>query len=152
MIPGFGKQNLTVGSGPSCDVVLNGEGVLPEHARIIHQGGGKLLFVNGHGPASANGRPSRDARRSRTAGEGRLPPRDRGGGGGRVQPAALDHGEPEGGIGGARSGAPRPRVLPGDGRRVAAREQERDEGGATDAPEAARPATDRHSRSLAAGA
>jgi ABC-type multidrug transport system ATPase subunit/pSer/pThr/pTyr-binding forkhead associated (FHA) protein len=56
MIPGFGKQNLTVGSAPSCDVVLAGEGVMPEHARIIHQGGGKLLFVNGHGPASANGR------------------------------------------------------------------------------------------------
>jgi ABC-type multidrug transport system ATPase subunit/pSer/pThr/pTyr-binding forkhead associated (FHA) protein len=56
MIPGFGKQNLTVGSAPSCDVVLAGEGVMPEHARIIHQGGGKLLFVNGPAAASANGR------------------------------------------------------------------------------------------------
>ena len=56
MIPGFGKQNLTVGSSPSCDVVLAGEGVLAEHARIVHQGGGKLLFVNGPGSSSAGGR------------------------------------------------------------------------------------------------
>ncbi len=56
MIPGFGKQNLTIGSSPSCDVVLAGEGVMPEHARLIHQGGGKLLFVCGHGAATANGR------------------------------------------------------------------------------------------------
>jgi ABC transport system ATP-binding/permease protein len=56
VIPGFGKQNLTVGSSPSCDVVLAGEGVMPEHARIVHQGGGKLLFVNGPGSSSAAGR------------------------------------------------------------------------------------------------
>jgi len=56
VIPGFGKQNLTVGSSPSCDVVLAGEGVLAEHARIVHQGGGKLLFVNGPGTSSAGGR------------------------------------------------------------------------------------------------
>ena len=55
MIPGFGKQNLTVGSAPSCDIVLAGEGVMPEHARIIHQGGGKLLFVCGAGTAAAGG-------------------------------------------------------------------------------------------------
>jgi len=56
MIPGFGKQNLTIGSAPSCDIVLAGEGVMPEHARIVHQGGGKLIFIS-HGAASANGRP-----------------------------------------------------------------------------------------------
>src|SRR5882672_11246557 len=56
MIPGFGKQNLTVGSAPSCDVILAGEGAMPEHARIIHQGGGKLLFVNGPGASAAGGR------------------------------------------------------------------------------------------------
>jgi ABC-type multidrug transport system ATPase subunit/pSer/pThr/pTyr-binding forkhead associated (FHA) protein len=56
VIPGFGKQNLTVGSLPTCDVVLSGAGVLPEHARIIHLGGGKLVFVCGAGPAHANGR------------------------------------------------------------------------------------------------
>src|SRR6185503_20293136 len=57
MIPGFGKQTITIGSAPTCDVVLAGAGVLPEHARIIHQGGGKLLFVCGAGQATANGRP-----------------------------------------------------------------------------------------------
>ncbi|WP_437639008.1 FHA domain-containing protein [Sorangium sp. So ce854] len=56
MIPGLGKQSITIGSAPTCDVVLVAPGVLPEHARIIHQGGGKLLFLCGQGPASANGR------------------------------------------------------------------------------------------------
>jgi ABC-type multidrug transport system ATPase subunit/pSer/pThr/pTyr-binding forkhead associated (FHA) protein len=59
VIPGFGKQNLTVGSLPSCDIVLSGDGVMPEHARIIHLGGGKLVFVCGPGLAYANGRPLR---------------------------------------------------------------------------------------------
>ncbi len=59
VIPGFGKQNLTVGSLPSCDIVLQGDGVLPEHARIIHLGGGKLVFVCGPGEATANGRALR---------------------------------------------------------------------------------------------
>ncbi len=45
MIPGFGKQSVSIGSSPNCDVVLNGPGILPEHARIVHQGGGKLLFI-----------------------------------------------------------------------------------------------------------
>src|SRR6185503_5678358 len=57
MIPGFGKQSITIGSAPSCDVVLSGDGVVPEHARIVNQGGGKLLFVCGAGVAFANGRP-----------------------------------------------------------------------------------------------
>ena len=58
MIPGFGKQTLTLGSAPQCDVVLQGPGVAPEHARLVHQGGGKLLFVNlGAGATSASGRP-----------------------------------------------------------------------------------------------
>ncbi|WP_437666564.1 FHA domain-containing protein [Sorangium sp. So ce1182] len=56
MIPGLGKQSITIGSAPTCDVVLVAPGVLPEHARIINQGGGKLLFACGQGPASANGR------------------------------------------------------------------------------------------------
>ncbi|AKT41962.1 FHA domain-containing protein [Chondromyces crocatus] len=56
MIPGAGKQSITIGSAPNADVVLSGPGVLPEHARIIHQGGGKLTFVCGSGPATANGR------------------------------------------------------------------------------------------------
>lgn len=57
MIPGFGKQTITIGSAPACDVVLQGAGVQPEHARIVHQGGGQLLFVCGAGAATANGRP-----------------------------------------------------------------------------------------------
>lgn len=56
MIPGFGKQAITIGSAPTCDVVLTGDGVAPEHARIVHQGGGKLIFVGGPYPATANGR------------------------------------------------------------------------------------------------
>jgi ABC-type multidrug transport system ATPase subunit/pSer/pThr/pTyr-binding forkhead associated (FHA) protein len=56
MIPGFGKQVLTIGSSPASDIVLQGPGVLPEHARLFHQGGGSLLFVSS-GPASVNGRP-----------------------------------------------------------------------------------------------
>ena len=47
MIPGFGKQTITVGSAPDCDIVLSGPGVAPLHARIVHQGGGQLLFVDG---------------------------------------------------------------------------------------------------------
>jgi pSer/pThr/pTyr-binding forkhead associated (FHA) protein len=57
MIPGFGKQSLVLGSAPGCDVLLQGEGVAPEHARILHQGGGALTFIAGPGHTTANGRP-----------------------------------------------------------------------------------------------
>jgi ABC-type multidrug transport system ATPase subunit len=58
MIPGFGKQMVVVGSAPHCDVVLQGPGVAPEHARIIHQGGGKVVFHDaGAGQTFANGQP-----------------------------------------------------------------------------------------------
>jgi ABC transport system ATP-binding/permease protein len=80
VIPGFGKQNLTVGRLPTCDIVLDGDGVLPEHARIIHLGGGKLVFVCGSGIAHANGRPLRageqapfDLRTQFTVGAGQIP-------------------------------------------------------------------------------
>ena len=56
MIPGLGKQTLTIGSAPTADVVLSGPGVEPEHARIINQGGGVLLLIS-VGPTTANGRP-----------------------------------------------------------------------------------------------
>jgi ABC transport system ATP-binding/permease protein len=79
VIPGFGKQNLTVGSLPACDIVLQGDGVLPEHARIIHQGGGKLVFVCGAGVAHAGDRALRpgeqvpfDLRTQFSVGEGRV--------------------------------------------------------------------------------
>src|SRR5262249_40350921 len=83
VIPGFGKQNLTVGSLPTCDIVLGGtaaDGVMPEHARIIHLGGGKLVFVCGNGVAHANGRALRpgeqapfDLRTQFTVGPGQIP-------------------------------------------------------------------------------
>lgn len=47
MVPGFGKQTITIGSAPHCDIRLGGPGVAPEHARIVHQGGGQLVFVDG---------------------------------------------------------------------------------------------------------
>ncbi len=57
MIPGFGKQTISIGSAPACDVVLSGDGILPEHARIVHQGGGKLVFMVAGPGAAAAGRP-----------------------------------------------------------------------------------------------
>ena len=48
MVPGFGKQTLTIGSDANCDIVLAGAGVAPRHAQLVHQGGGKLSFENGH--------------------------------------------------------------------------------------------------------
>src|SRR5262245_57238845 len=58
MIPGFAKQTITVGSAPSADIRLSGPGVQPEHARIVHEGNGRLVFVDaGVGPSSAGGKP-----------------------------------------------------------------------------------------------
>lgn len=56
MIPGFGKQTILIGSAAGCDIVLQGPGVAPEHARLVHQGGGQLVFVDaGAGPSFAGG-------------------------------------------------------------------------------------------------
>ena len=58
MIAGFGKQTIIIGSASDCDIVLSGPGVAPQHARIVHQGGGQLLFAdNGVGPSYAGGQP-----------------------------------------------------------------------------------------------
>lgn len=58
MIPGFGKQRIVIGSAPHCDIRLGGPGVMPEHAAVLHQGGGVLLFVDaGAGATAANGVP-----------------------------------------------------------------------------------------------
>ncbi len=58
MIPGFGKQTITVGSAPHCEIRLGGPGVAPEHARIVHQGGGQLVLVDGGtGQTQADGAP-----------------------------------------------------------------------------------------------
>ena len=57
MIPGLGKEMLTLGSAPDNDVVLAGPGVAPHHARIVRQQG-QLFFVDaGAGPSTANGSP-----------------------------------------------------------------------------------------------
>ncbi len=57
MIPGLGKQIITIGSAPHCDITLTGAGVAPEHARLVHQGGGKLWFSNlDQGQSAADGR------------------------------------------------------------------------------------------------
>ncbi len=53
----FGKQSITVGAAPACDVVLQGPGVMPEHARIVHQGGGQLVFIPTAPGCAAQGRP-----------------------------------------------------------------------------------------------
>jgi ABC-type multidrug transport system ATPase subunit/pSer/pThr/pTyr-binding forkhead associated (FHA) protein len=58
MIPGFGKPSIVIGSAPHCDIRLGAPGVLPEHARIEHRGGGSLVFIdNGTGSSFANGAP-----------------------------------------------------------------------------------------------
>ncbi|MBM4358241.1 MAG: FHA domain-containing protein [Deltaproteobacteria bacterium] len=58
MIPSFGKQTLSIGSHPQCDIALQGPGVAPEHARIVNQGGGKLVFTNlGAGTTFVDNRP-----------------------------------------------------------------------------------------------
>ncbi|MBM4375236.1 MAG: FHA domain-containing protein [Deltaproteobacteria bacterium] len=57
MIPSFGKQTLSIGSHPQCDVVLQGHGVASEHARITNQGGGKLVLTHlGAGATVVDGR------------------------------------------------------------------------------------------------
>ncbi len=58
MIPGFAKQTITIGSAPSADIRLGGPGVAPEHARLVHEGNGRLFFVDGGaGPSTAGGQP-----------------------------------------------------------------------------------------------
>ncbi|HWA72242.1 MAG TPA: FHA domain-containing protein [Polyangiaceae bacterium] len=58
MIPGLGKQRILIGSAPHCDIRLTAPGVMPEHAAIVLQNGGTLVFVDGGtGSSSAGGRP-----------------------------------------------------------------------------------------------
>lgn len=58
MITGFGKQTITIGSAPHCEIHVGGPGVAPEHARVVHQGGGQLVFVDaGVSQTSLNGQP-----------------------------------------------------------------------------------------------
>ncbi len=58
MISGLGKQTITIGSGPHCDIHLGGPGVAPEHARLTKQADGSLAFVDaGAAPSFVNGQP-----------------------------------------------------------------------------------------------
>ncbi len=58
MIEGLGKQTITIGSAPGSDVRLGGPGVAAEHARIVHQGGGRLVLVDGgQGTTLVDGQP-----------------------------------------------------------------------------------------------
>ena len=59
MIPGFGKEQISIGSAPDNEVVLQGPGVAPRHARIAKAGSsGQLVFFDaGAGLSTANGAP-----------------------------------------------------------------------------------------------
>ena len=58
MIAGFGKPSLLIGSAPHCDIRLGGTSVSPEHARLSHDGLGKITFLDlGHGKSSVDGSP-----------------------------------------------------------------------------------------------
>jgi ABC-type multidrug transport system ATPase subunit/pSer/pThr/pTyr-binding forkhead associated (FHA) protein len=57
MIPGLGKELVTLGSAPDCDIVLQGPGVAPLHARIVKQQGAIYFVDAGVAPSAANGAP-----------------------------------------------------------------------------------------------
>ncbi|MFO0675438.1 MAG: FHA domain-containing protein [Polyangiaceae bacterium] len=57
MIPGFGKEQVSLGSAPDNDIVLQGQGVAPHHARIVRQNGQLFYVDHGAGPSFANGQP-----------------------------------------------------------------------------------------------
>ena len=57
MIPGFGKEQISIGSAPDNEVVLQGPGVAPRHARIAKQNGQLVFFDAGAGASTANGAP-----------------------------------------------------------------------------------------------
>jgi ABC-type multidrug transport system ATPase subunit/pSer/pThr/pTyr-binding forkhead associated (FHA) protein/ABC-type transport system involved in multi-copper enzyme maturation permease subunit len=58
MIPGFGKEQISLGSAPDNDVVLQGPGVAPHHARLVKQGGALVFVDGGAAPSFANGAPA----------------------------------------------------------------------------------------------
>ena len=58
MIPGLGKEQITIGSAADNDLVIAGPGVAPRHA-VIRRQGGQLFFIDdGAGPSTANGAPA----------------------------------------------------------------------------------------------
>ncbi len=53
----IGREQITIGSAPNCDVVMQAPGVAPQHARIVKQQG-QLVFIDaGASPSFANGAP-----------------------------------------------------------------------------------------------
>ncbi len=54
---GLGKEQITIGSAPGNDVLLQGPGVAPQHARIVKQNGQLFYVDGGAGPSTANGAP-----------------------------------------------------------------------------------------------
>jgi ABC-type multidrug transport system ATPase subunit/pSer/pThr/pTyr-binding forkhead associated (FHA) protein/ABC-type transport system involved in multi-copper enzyme maturation permease subunit len=58
MIPGFGKEQISLGSAPDNDVVLQGPGVAAHHARLVKQGANLMFIDNGAAPSFANGAPA----------------------------------------------------------------------------------------------
>ncbi|CAN5243491.1 FHA domain-containing protein [soil metagenome] len=57
MIPGASREQIVLGSAPDADVVLQGPGVAPHHARIVKQNGALFLVDLGAGQTFANGAP-----------------------------------------------------------------------------------------------
>jgi ABC-type multidrug transport system ATPase subunit/pSer/pThr/pTyr-binding forkhead associated (FHA) protein len=57
MVPGLGKEQITIGSAPGNDIVLSGPGVAPQHARIVKQNGHLFYVDAGAGPSTSNGAP-----------------------------------------------------------------------------------------------
>jgi ABC-type multidrug transport system ATPase subunit/pSer/pThr/pTyr-binding forkhead associated (FHA) protein len=56
-IPAFGKDQVSLGSAPDNDVVVQAPGVAPHHARVVKQNG-QLFYVDlGAGPSTANSAP-----------------------------------------------------------------------------------------------
>jgi len=54
----IGREQITIGSAPNCDVVLQAAlGVAPQHARIVKQQGQLVFFDAGAAPTLANGAP-----------------------------------------------------------------------------------------------
>ncbi len=57
MNAGFGKDQISIGSAPDNDVVVQGPGVAPRHARIVRQNGQLVFLDGGAAPTTANGSP-----------------------------------------------------------------------------------------------
>ncbi len=55
MIPGFGKQSITIGSSPQCDIQLSGAGVQPLHARVEREARGLRIVDQNTGTVAVDG-------------------------------------------------------------------------------------------------